>query len=505
MIEVMQLDFSSHLHYLWALLPETVLTIGACVLLLYEGFSGRGSSNVVRIGWGSLIVVILTAVANLVLMRFQEVGETAMVALDNYRIFTNFLFLGATALTILISLDYVKREEIEEGEFYILMLFAVVGMMLLAASRDLILIFLGFELMSVAVYVLVAFNRRDPRSAEAGLKYFLLGAFSSAFLLYGMALLFAASGTTNLGLLRLTMDMTTLGILPVIGISLIAIGFGFKVSAVPFHVWTPDAYEGAPTPVTAFLAAAIKAAAFAAFIRIFVVALGDAHDQWQWMISWMAALTMIIPNLIALVQDNLKRLLAYSSIAHAGYLLVALVSSNHSGIASFLFYMVAYTAMIIGAFAIVLNLAGKGDQRQRISDYAGLGWSRPWAAAMLALFLVSLAGLPPTAGFVGKFYILRAAIEAQYVNLAVILAVTTLVSYWYYLRVIVTMYMRPATVAPQPVSWTRPITAAVAVCAFITVLLGILPSGPLLVADKSAQDLRGAAGQVSEAPPLAQR
>jgi NADH-quinone oxidoreductase subunit N len=278
------------------------------------------------------------------------------------------------------------------------------------------------------------------------------------------------------------------------------------VSAVPFHVWTPDAYEGAPTPVTAFLAAAIKGAAFAAFIRIFVVALGDLHGYWEQIIWWLACLTMVVPNLIALVQDNIKRLLAYSSIAHAGYLLVALISANDSGMAAFLFYLVAYTVMIVGAFAVLLAIAGKGDRRQRISDYAGLGYSQPWAAATLSLFLVSMAGLPPTGGFVGKFYILRASVESGYVNLAVILAVTTLVSYYYYLRVIVTMYMRPELEPVERPVWSGPLRTALVVCAAITILLGILPSWPLLKAQQSVEGLRQVvAEQVVDPGQLARR
>ena len=483
----MEIDFSSQLDYLWALLPEAILSAGALALLVYDGFRRQRSSGAV--GWGSLIVILLAAVANSWLMSVEEIGSTGMVAIDSFRIFTNFLFLGSTALIVLISFEYNVREGLTQGEFYALLLFAVVGMMLLAGSRDLILIFLGFELMSLAVYVLVGFNRRDPRSAEAALKYFLLGAFSSAFLLYGMALLFGSTSTTNLGLVRQMLNPATIDLLAMAGIALLAIGFGFKVSAVPFHVWTPDAYEGAPTPVTAFLAAAIKAAAFAAFIRIFVVALGGVHAYWEQIIWVLAALTMIVPNLIALVQDNVKRLLAYSSIAHAGYLLVALIAANESGMASFLFYLVAYTAMIVGAFAIIQVLAGPGDGRQNLSDYAGLGWSHPWAAAALSVFLVSLAGLPPTGGFIGKFYILRASIEAGYVNLAVILVVTTLISYWYYLRVIVAMYMKPSTAPLGKVSWGVPMRAVLVVCAAITLYLGILPSWPLLKAQRSAAGL----------------
>ncbi|MGD8699059.1 MAG: NADH-quinone oxidoreductase subunit N [Gemmatimonadales bacterium] len=501
----MQIDFSNHLDYLWALMPEVVLTAAAVLLLLYDGFAKRSESGASAMAWGSIAALALAAVANVWLMGVEEVGRTGVIAIDDFRIFTNFMFLGAGALTVLISIDYTEREEIAEGEFYGLLLFAVVGMMLLAASRDLIVIFLSFELMSLAVYALVGFNRRNPRSAEAALKYFLLGAFSSAFLLYGMAMLFGAGATTNLGLLRELLDPGRVGVIVVVGIALLAIGFGFKVSAVPFHVWTPDAYEGAPTPITAFLAAAIKGAAFAAFIRIFVVALGDLHGYWEQIIWWLACLTMIVPNLIALVQDNIKRLLAYSSIAHAGYLLVALISANESGMAAFLFYLVAYTVMIVGAFAVVLVIAGKDDRRQKISDYAGLGYSHPWAGATLSLFLVSLAGLPPTGGFVGKFYILRASVESGYVGLAVILAVTTLVSYYYYLRVIVTMYMRPELEPTGRLAWGVPLRAALVVCATVTLLLGLLPSWPLVKARESVQGLRAVAERPVDPGQLAGR
>jgi len=502
----MQIDFSNYLDYFWALLPEAVLTAGALALLVYDGFAKRQSpedSSVV--GVGSLVVIALALAANVWLMGVREATDTGVIAIDGFRIFTNFLFLGGAALTILISFDYTIREGIGEGEFYALLLFALVGMMLLANARDLILIFVSFELMSVAVYALVGFKRHDPRSAEAALKYFLLGAFSSAFLLYGMAMLFGAGATTNLGLMRQALPAAGVGVAAIMGIGLLAIGFGFKVSAVPFHVWTPDAYEGAPTPITAFLAAAIKGAAFAAFIRIFVVALGDLHVYWEQLIWWLAALTMVIPNLIALVQDNVKRLLAYSSIAHAGYLLVALVAANESGIASFLFYLAAYIAMIVGAFAIILVLAGKGDSRQRISDYAGLGYSHPWAAGLLTLFLVSLAGLPPTAGFVGKFYILRAAIESGYVNLAIILALTTVISYWYYLRVIVAMYMKPEVEPLGQLVWGRALKAALVICAIVILYMGLLPSWPLLKAQQSVQGLRQVAAHVDTDAPLAHR
>ncbi|MDP2576774.1 MAG: NADH-quinone oxidoreductase subunit N [Gemmatimonadota bacterium] len=494
----MQIDFSNQLHYFWALLPETVLIVCALLLLVVDGFWKGRKGPGRAVGSLSLVALALAAAANYWLLGVAEVGTTGAVAIDSYRIFTNFIFLGAAALTVLISFDYVAREGIDLGEYYILLLFCVVGMMLLAASRDLILIFLGFELMSFAAYVLTAFKRDDPKSSEAGLKYFLLGAFSSAFLVYGMALIFGAGGTTNLGVLREILVAGDISPMLAGGIVLLTIGFAFKVSAVPFHVWTPDAYEGAPTPFTAFMATAIKAGAFAAFIRIFVIAFGDLHIYWERSIWWLAVLTMIVPNLIALVQDDIKRLLAYSSIAHAGYLLVALISANESGMASFLFYLVAYTVMTIGAFAIVLVIAGKNDRLQRIRDYSGLGWTHPWPAAMLALFLVSLAGLPPTGGFIGKFYILRASIEAGYPNLAVILAFATLVSYWYYLRVIVSMYMRTAESPLPRLEWSGSLRTAVAICALITVFLGLLPSWPLLKAQQSVEGLVRVTERVSD-------
>ncbi len=500
--------FTSQLDYLWALLPEAVLTTCALMLLVYDGLANKtsGRRNARVVGWGSLVAIALAAAANLWLTGVEEQGTLGAVAVDDFRIFANFIFLGAAALTVLISFEYLEREGIALAEYYVLLLFAVVGMMVLAASRDMILIFLGFELMSFPAYVLTAFKRDDPKSSEAGLKYFLLGAFSSAFLVYGMALIFGAGGTTNLGILSQTLGGGEVSLMMGGGIALLGIGFAFKVSAVPFHVWTPDAYEGAPTPFTAFMSTAIKAGAFAAFIRIFVIGLGDLHAFWESMIWWLAVLTMIVPNLIALVQDDIKRMLAYSSIAHAGYLLVALTAANESGMASFLFYLVAYTAMTVGAFAIVLVIAGKDDRRQRIQDYASIGWTHPWAAAALALFLVSLAGLPPTDGFVGKFYILRASIEAEYQGLALVLAVTTLVSYWYYLRVIVAMYMKPAVSPPiGRVVWSGSIRTALAVCALVVLLLGLLPSWPLLKAQQSVAGLTRVAERVIDAPLGAQR
>ncbi len=438
-----------------------------------------------------MVGLLAAAAANGWLLTLMEEGNTAMIAIDRYRVFANFLFLGGAALTVGIARDYLAREGMRRGEFYVLLLFATVGMMVMAGSRDLIVIFLGFETMSIASYVLAGFNRRDPRSSEAALKYFLLGAFSSAFLLYGIALVYGATGTTNLSIVQLSLPVGSGGTLLAAGVVLLGVGFGFKVAAVPFHMWAPDVYEGAPTPVTAFMAAAVKAAGFAAFVRVFAFGFAEMYETWESWLRALALLTMIVPNLIALQQASVKRMLAYSSVAHAGYLLVALAAANRSGMAAFLFYLIAYTAMTIGAFAVVQTFARAGDRRMDVKDYAGLGWSQPWPAAALAVFLVSLAGFPPTGGFVAKVYVFRAALEAGLPDLAVVLALTTVISYWYYLRVIVEMYMRgePAAAPAEVVRWGRSLRVALAVCVVVTLWVGVFPNRPLTWADRSVAPL----------------
>lgn len=477
----MELDFSRQTDLVWALLPEIALSGWAMVVLL-AGVVERVAASEAgprRLGWLSLAGVALAAAANGWLHTVTEVGSTAMVAVDSFRLFANWVFLLSAALTILISLDYVARQRLPAGEFYALLLLSTVGMMFLVGSRDLILIFLGFEVMSVAVYVLSGLNRRDRRSAEAGLKYFLLGAFSTGFLLYGIALVYGATGTTNLALMAVDAAMgTTAAVLLLGGVALLAVGFGFKVAAVPFHVWVPDVYEGAPSPVTAFMATAVKAAAFAAFLRIFAVAFDGIYESWYAILWWIAVLTMVAGNLVALVQGNVKRMLAYSSIAHAGYLLVALVAANELGGAALLFYLLVYTLMNIGAFAVVIAVAHQGEARLEIEDYTGMGWQRPALAALLTVFLLSLAGFPGTGGFTGKLYILQAAVDAELWTLAVVLVLATLVSYWYYLRVAWYMWMRePATAeAHAGVFAGGPMRVTLAVAAAGLILLGVLPN-----------------------------
>jgi NADH-quinone oxidoreductase subunit N len=392
-----------------------------------------------------------------------------------------------------VSIGYLDRNGINRGEFYVLMMFAIVGMMILGGSRDLMLTFIALELMSVSIYVLVGFKRADPRSSEAAMKYFLLGAFASAFFLYGIALTFGATGTVNYVELGALLAAGTPVLTPLLlaGMALLAVGFLFKVAAVPFHVWTPDAYDGAPTPVTALMATGVKAAAFAAFIRVFAVAFGAVSEHWAVVVAGLAVITMLGANLIALTQGSVKRMLAYSSIAHAGYLLVAVVATNALGAAAFLFYLLVYTLMTAGAFGIVIGNARGMDERVALDDYAGFGWQQPLLGAAFTVFLLSLAGFPLTGGFIGKLFILRASIDAGQQWLAVVLVMASLISYFYYLRVIIVMYMRPAASedAHRGLSLTTPARAAVAMAAVAVLLLFFLPAPVLDAAQQSVASL----------------
>jgi NADH-quinone oxidoreductase subunit N len=481
----MTLDFTSNSAYLWALLPEILLSLWAMMILLLDVFQ-KGD----RVGPSSRIIAWLTlagfgiaAAANGWLLTLEVTGAGGMVAVDGFRVFTNFIFLLAAILAVLVSIGYLDRHDLNRGEFYVLLTYAVVGMMLLGASRDLILTFVALELMSVSIYVLVGFNRRDPRSAEGALKYFLLGAFASAFFLYGIALTFGATGTTNLGELGTLLVPGAADASPLLiaGVALLAIGFLFKVAAVPFHVWTPDAYDGAPTPVTALMATGVKAAAFAAFIRVFAVAFGGLYEHWEVVVAGLAVVTMLGANLVALTQGSVKRMLAYSSIAHAGYLLVAVVAANEIGAAAFLFYLLAYTLMTAGAFGIVIVNARGTSERLSLEDYAGLGWQQPALGAAFSVLLLSLAGFPLTAGFIGKLFILRSALLAGHQWLAVVLVMASLISYFYYLRVVIVMYMRPAASedAHRGIAVSRPAATAIGVAA-IAVLLLFFFAGPVL-------------------------
>jgi len=480
--------------YVVGLLPEIVLSVWAMVVLLVDVFQKGDRSGPSRSSITALTAVglVLAAAANLVLARLPAGEMAGNIAIDGFRIFTNFVFLLAAAFFLLISDRYLTRENLRLGELYVLVLFATVGMMVFAGTTDLMLIFIGLELMSVPVYVLTGVNRRDVRGAEGALKYFLLGAFSSAFFLFGVALVFGTTGTTNLGSIAQTIGVDGIGAsrLLLVGVALLAVGFGFKVAAVPFHMWTPDAYEGAPAPVAGFMAAAVKAAAFAAFLRVFLTAFPGLYDTWDAIAIWLAILTMVSANLVALVEGNVKRMLAYSSIAHAGYLLVALAAASALGVASFLFYSLVYTIMTMGAFAVVIAVAGQQEARLDLDAYSGLGWQRPLLGAAMTVFLLSLAGFPFTAGFIGKVFLLRAAVERGLLLLAVVLVLASLVSYWYYLRLAWYMWFRePNGATAQTAELSTGLRVGLATAAIIIVGLGVFPGALIAIVERSAATL----------------
>ncbi len=500
------LDFASQADYGLALLPEIVLTVSAIGVLMVDvfqrGTESRPSSDLV----GGLAVagLLAAAAANVALFALEAApGARGLVALDDFRAVSNFVLLGGALFALLLAGDYLEREGLKIGEFHALVLFATLGMMILVGGQDLVVIFLGLETMSIAAYVLTAFNRRDPRSAEAGLKYFLIGAFASAFLIYGIALLYGATGSTHLPTMVPAVEEGVAAGSPLLlgGLGLLVVGFGFKVSAVPFHMWAPDAYQGAPTPVTGYMAASVKAAAFLALLRVLVVHLEAAQGIWGTVTWWLAMLTMIVPNLIALAQDDVKRMLAYSSVAHAGYVLVGVTAGGAAGLSASLFYLAVYTLMTLGAFGITYLVAGKGDRRSHLADFRGLGWSRPLLGAAMLLFLLSLAGFPPTGGFVGKLFLLRAAVEAGQVTLAVTLVLTSLVAYYYYLRVVWKMYFDEAAegaVAP-PVPG-RSFRLAATACAIGVLAAGLLPGPALGGAERAVEGLAEPTAVRAEAP-----
>lgn len=490
----MTIDYSNQFQYVLALLPEVVLSVWAMLILLVDVFQKGDRSQPSR-PWLSgltLLGVVLAAVANGWLLRLHEPNPIGMIALDPFRVFSNFIFLLSVALFVLISSRYLDQEHLRLGELYVLVLLATVGMMVFAGSRDLIVIFLGLELMSVPIYVLTGINRRNRRSAEGALKYFLLGAFSSAFFLFGVALVYGGAGTVNLALIAASVGVDGVSVSPLlpIGAAMLAVGFGFKVAAVPFHMWTPDAYEGAPAPITGFMAAGVKAAAFAAFLRVFLTAFPGLYDSWDAIAITLAVLTMVAANLVALVEGNVKRMLAYSSIAHAGYLLVGLAAASVIGAASFLFYLVVYTFMTIGAFAVVLAVGRRGEERLDLESYSGLGWERPFLGLVMTVFLLSLAGFPLTGGFIGKVLLLRAAVEKGLVLLAVVLVLASLVSYWYYLRVAWYMWFRePEKGTGEGLMVSGTMKVALSIAAVAVILLGIFPGELLTLAERSAAAL----------------
>jgi NADH-quinone oxidoreductase subunit N len=463
---------------LYPILPTVVLVSWASVLLILHSFFFKR-----RAGWTALLAVLGFALTLGIVIAQAGVSDTAfsgMVALDGYATFLQALLVLTGLFGVALAYNYLPRMELpRQGEYYVLIMFSVSGMMLMAQATDLILVFLALELLSIPLYVLSALATPRPSSEEAGLKYLLLGSFATGFLVYGIALTFGATGSTSLVNIGAAVSAGTANMsLLLIGAALILIGFGFKIAVVPFHMWTPDVYQGAPTSVTAFMAAGAKTAGFAALLRVFVTAFpGVAADLTN--VLWaLAAVTMVVGNLLAISQSNIKRMLAYSSIAQAGYILMAFVPFANVdvmpvSIAAGLFYLAAYTFTSFGAWAVVIALEKANEQGLEISDYAGLGRSHPALAAAMTIFMLSLTGIPPTLGLIGKFYLFRAVIDGGFIWLAVIGVVTSLISAFYYLRVIVTMYMKEGT--PQVTSETA-LNFTWGAAAVITVVFSFVPA-----------------------------
>jgi NADH-quinone oxidoreductase subunit N len=455
-------------------LPEIVL-VGVAILIMLLGAAGRPGHGV--LGLLSFAGLLAAAAMALRLWGWPVDDPTVlgdMVATDRFAVFLRLVILGAAAVALLLSSHYLPRTGEGEAEYYALLLFATAGMTLLVSSADLILVFLSLEILSLSLYVMAGYMTRRLEAQEAGMKYFLLGAFASAFFLYGIAMAYGATGTTNLaGIAEALSGAESLG-LGLGAAALLMVGLAFKVSAVPFHMWTPDVYQGAPTPVTAFMSAGTKVAGFGALLRVLSTGLGPLSWELTPALWTLAAVTMVVGSVLAIAQTDIKRMLAYSSISHAGFVLVGVVAANQEGISGALFYLAAYAAMVVGAFGVVLLVSRRGEEHTDLRSYAGLARRSPLLAGLLALFLLSLAGLPPTAGFVAKVLVFRAGILAGHWALVLVGVVATVVAAFFYIRVIVFAYMQEPERAERIPTPALP-GLAVGVPAVLTLLLGVLP------------------------------
>ncbi len=446
------------------LLPEIIVSSAAMLLLLLD--------LVVKDKSALALIGVIAAAAALYLLP-ASYGETfgGMFISDSYSMYFKLIFIINFVLTVLISLKYIQRQKAEYGEYYSLLLFATTGMMIMASARDFIVLYLGLELMALSTYILAGIKRHDIRSNEAALKYFLLGAFSSALLLYGISLVYGLTATTDLYKIAAQLKQAEISPTLLLSMLLIAVAFCFKIAAVPFHMWAPDVYEGAPTSITAFMSVGPKAAGFAVIGRVFYVAFQNVQPDWTAVLIGIAILTMAAGNILALVQTNIKRMLAYSSIAHAGYMLLGIITGTLEGRQAMMTYMLIYAFMNMGAFAVVIML----DKGEEIKDYNGLAKSRPLIAALMLVFMFSLTGIPPTAGFIGKFNIFMAVIKAGYAWLAVIAVIFSAISAYYYLRVVMNMYMKDATeeaaIHPSP-----SLGLALLISVVMVFVIGIIPS-----------------------------
>jgi len=432
------------------------------------------------------MAVLAATMAALVPFGNTHYEVAHLIAVDRFALFFKILFLVAAMLTVLMSVRYLDIEGASPGEYYFLVLCATLGMMIMAGGIDLITIFIGLETMAVSFYVLTGFIKPNQRSNEAAVKYFLLGAFSLGILLYGMSLMYGLSGTTNLR--QMTFDGLQHDSRLVLAVILVVAGVGFKIAAVPFHMWAPDVYEGAPTPITAFLSVGSKAASFAMLLRIFLEGLPAVSADWRLLFEVLSIVTMTVGNLAALTQTNIKRMLAYSSIAHAGYVLIGVVAGTPRGVAAMLIYLLIYAFMQLGAFTVIVLLRRRDIVGDELKDFSGLSFRAPFAAFAMLVFMLSLGGIPPTAGFMGKFWLFGAAVDAGYYGLAVVGVLNSAVSLYYYARIIVFMYLKKEEIGSDPVA-TPSLVAALAVAVTATIVLGIYPRLLFEVAEASARTL----------------
>jgi NADH-quinone oxidoreductase subunit N len=464
------------------ILPEIVLAIfGMIVMVLDPLMDERRSQR--TLGAIALLGSLTALAATLFQSQYPGLGFWNMVRVDSFSVFFHFLVAAVTAVVVLTSFEYMAVQKIRAGEYYALVLFGALGMSLMSSAVELVLIFIALEISSISTYILAGFRRRAAISSESSVKYFLLGSFATAFFLYGVALMFGATGSTSITVIGDALRSRNIPVLAYVGVALMFVGLGFKVAAAPFHVWTPDVYEGAPSPVVGFMSTGPKAAVFAVLLRIMF----EAHAPGRVGLIWVvAALSMTLGNIGALVQDNVKRLLAYSSIAHAGYLLIAFAALPNNGIPAAMFYTASYAAMNVGAFAVISHIGGEGERYVTLEDYEGLGRRSPLLAATLTIFLLSLIGIPITGGFFAKFYVFSAALQANLTGLVIIGVLNSGVASYYYLRLIVVMYMREARkevpVSPVPVG----LRIALAISLITTIYLGVLPGRVLDYAARTA-------------------
>ncbi len=469
------------------ILPLLIIFGWACVLLLVDVFAIPDDQSRVT-GYLAMAGLVVAAVAAVPLWGMNESSFSTMVVIDSFALLLTWLFILGALITIALSLDYLPRQDIEQGEYYPLILFATGALVLLVQSTNLIMIFLSIELLSITLYVLTGFAYPRLASEEAAMKYLLLGAFAAGFFVYGIALIYGATGTDDLaaiGRVAVAQPTTAADItLLLIGSGLVLVAFGFKIALAPFHMWTPDVYEGAPTPVAAFMSVATKGAALAALLRILVLALPTLQEYWVPVLGGMAVLTMVIGNTGAIAQTNVKRMLAYSSIGHAGYILLGVMAMSDRGTEAFLFYLFIYTLANLGAFAVVITLEQRNESAWSLDDFSGLWQRQPLLAVAMAVFMVSLAGVPPTAGFMGKFFLFSAAWESGLGALALAGVLTSAIAAFFYLRVVVRMFMHEPVREMQPMLY-RGLTISIAVAVIGTVLFGLLPMPILNLAQQS--------------------